>query len=188
MKCPETVETKRLVLRRPRSSDALSIFENYAGDPLIGQYLAWPIHNTVSDTEEFIEFSDSEWTKWPAGPYLIFLRDGSELIGSTGLAFEGFKRASTGYVIARQHWGFGYATEALHAIQTIARATSLASLYAMCHPQHPASQNVLRKCEFDIDERLENYIVFPNQELEEPQDILCFNWFVPEKTQFGDKS
>jgi hypothetical protein len=43
-------------------------------------------------------------------------RTDRRLLGSTGLGFETPTRASTGYVLARDAWGQGYATEALGAI------------------------------------------------------------------------
>ena len=110
MRAPNEIHTERLTLRKPEAHDAEAVFERYAGDARVGNYLAWPIHKTVDDTRLFLNFSDAQWAEWPAGPYLVF-RDG-ELIGSTGLAFETGTRASTGYVFAVDAWGKGYATEA----------------------------------------------------------------------------
>jgi RimJ/RimL family protein N-acetyltransferase len=77
--------TTRLVLRKPRLADAPAIFERYASDPEVTRFLSWPRHSTVADTRTFIEFSDAEWTRWPAGPYLVESRDGV-LLGGAGLA------------------------------------------------------------------------------------------------------
>jgi RimJ/RimL family protein N-acetyltransferase len=49
-------------------------------------------------------------------------RDDGTLLGSTGLAFETAHRASTGFVLARDAWGAGMATEALAAMVSIAPA------------------------------------------------------------------
>lgn len=89
MKAPVRFETSRLLLMRPRLADARAIFERYAGDEDVTRYLSWPRHRSVSDTEGFLAFSDQEWQRWPAGPYLIWSRDEEQLLGSTGLAFEG---------------------------------------------------------------------------------------------------
>jgi len=176
MKCPDRVHTQRLVLRRATGNDAAAIFAGYAADNDVGRYLGWPVHRTIDDTQEFLQFSDREWKKWPAGPYLIFSRDESRLLGSTGLAFESPSRASTGYVIAKAYWGNGYASEALSAIQELSRATGLERLYALCHPDHLASQNVLTKCGFRLEaDRRKNYR-FPNHDCKDPQDALCFVW------------
>ena len=176
MRCPREYTTERLLLRQPRSDDAPQIFSEYAGDPAVGKFLAWPIHQSLEDTHEFLAFSDSEWSSRPGGPYLIFTRDGSTLLGSTGLAFESGERASTGYVIGKRHWGNGLATEALGAITEIAIRIRLASLYALCHPDNIASQKVLKKCGFRLTGTVEKGCPFPNQPNPDRRDVFCFEW------------
>lgn len=56
-----------------------------------------------------------------AGPYMIEARDTGMLLGSTGLLFETPSRAATGYVLAADAWGQGFATEALGAMLEVAR-------------------------------------------------------------------
>src|SRR5882724_8079258 len=93
----ERVETVRLVLRKPTISDIDAIFVRYASAPEVTKFLGWPRHKVIDDTRAFIQFSDAEWHRWPAGPYLIEARDTGVLLGSTGLAFETAQRAATGY-------------------------------------------------------------------------------------------
>lgn len=171
---PEELRTPRLVLRRPRAGDAASIFERYAGDPQVTRFLGWPRHASPNDTRAFIAFSDAEWERWPAGPYLIVSATGGVLLGSTGFGFETPYRAVTGYVLARDAWGHGYATEALTAISGLARTVGVRRLYALCHVQHPASARVLEKCGFEREGVLRKYTEFPNLEPGEPQDVLCY--------------
>jgi RimJ/RimL family protein N-acetyltransferase len=92
----ERIETERLVLRRPVASDAEAILGCYAGDPDVTRYLGWATHHTVDDTRAFLEFSDREWSRWPAGPYVVSSRATGELLGGTGLVFESPQRAVTG--------------------------------------------------------------------------------------------
>jgi hypothetical protein len=116
MKAPTEIETARLTLMRPAPGDAANVFERYAGDKDVTRFLGWPRHRSVADTEAFLTFSVSEWERWPAGPYLIRSRHDGRLLGGTGLAFDASDHAVTGYVLARDAWGLGYATEALTAI------------------------------------------------------------------------
>jgi ribosomal-protein-alanine N-acetyltransferase len=162
MNGPARIETDRLVLVRPRPQDAPAIFSRYASDPDVTRYLGWPRHRTVSDTEQFLQFSDAEWHRWPAGPYLIWSGVDRRLLGSTGLAFEAPDRASTGYVLATDAWGVGYATEALGAIVDLARTLGVVRLYALCHPAHDASSRVLEKSGFERDLAWIRPTVFPN--------------------------
>ena len=176
LKCPERLTTKRLVLRRPTRADADDIFRRYAGDQEVCRFLAWPVHESVDDTLAFIEFSDQEWQRSPAGPYLVFSRDETVLLGSTGLAFESRHQASTGYVFAKDAWGHGFASESLHAMMQQAAAISLDRLTAMCHPEHPASRHVLEKAGFTYEGILEAYCPFPNLTGDELQDVASYSW------------
>jgi ribosomal-protein-alanine N-acetyltransferase len=162
MKGTERFETSRLVLRKPILAAAEAIFIRYASDPEVTRYLGWPMHQCVDDTKAFLTFSDAEWSRWSAGPYVIESRSGHELLGGTGVGFETPLRAVTGYVLARDAWGNGYATEALTAIVDIAEALGVIRLYALCHPDLPASGRVLEKCGFRFEQRLEQCAEFPN--------------------------
>ena len=99
MKGPERIETTRLVLRKPAQADAGAIFARYASDPEVTRYLGWPRHQTIEQTKSFLAFSEAEWNRWPAGPYLIESLGERKLLGSTGLAFETPAIAATGYVL-----------------------------------------------------------------------------------------
>lgn len=176
MHCPDWYRTRRLLLRRPLLADADAVFAAYAGDPGVGKYLAWPIHRTIAETRRFLVFSEQEWQEKPGGPYLIWLADESELVGSTGFAFESEDCASTGYVIAQRFWGQGLATEALVGITEIAASIKLARLYALCHPDHRASQRILQKCGFEPEEDARRKCIFPNQGIDDPQPVLSFGW------------
>jgi [ribosomal protein S5]-alanine N-acetyltransferase len=151
-----------LLLRTPAAADAGGIYSRYAGDAEVTRYLSWPRHRSVEDTRAFLAFSDAEWERWPAGPYLIESLGEGTLVGSTGLAFETSEVASTGYVLARDAWGRGYATEALSAIVEAGRSFGVRRLYALCHPENRASARVLEKCGFTLEHLLREHAVFPN--------------------------
>lgn len=174
MKAPAQIETTRLTLVRPRSADAVSIFERYASDPDVTRFLSWPRHQSVDDTRAFLDFSAEEWERWPAGPYLIRSRDDGSLLGSTGFGFEKPDEAVTGYVLAKNVWGQGYATEALGAIVDVARRIGVARLYALCYPEHSPSLRILEKCGFGRDDTWNRQVVFPNLVPVVPHDVLCY--------------
>jgi [ribosomal protein S5]-alanine N-acetyltransferase len=169
----EPIVTSRLILRQPVARDAVSIFERYASDPEVTRFLGWPRHTKVSDTESFLMFSASEWARWPAGPLLIESRASGMLLGSTGLAFESSDRASTGYVLARDAWGFGFASEALAAVLKLPQVSMLTRLYALCHPSNTASIRVLERGGFRAEGTLRKPAAFPNLG-DGAQDVACF--------------
>jgi RimJ/RimL family protein N-acetyltransferase len=174
MKAPEAIETARLILRRPRLDDAPAIFERYANDPEVTRYLGWARHQSIRDTEAFLQFSVQEWERWPAGPYLIITRTGGQLIGSTGLGFQAPDEAVTGYVLAKDAWGKGYATEALAAMIDAATRIGVTRLCALCHPEHRPSRRVLEKCGFMRDHVSTRRVEFPNLLSGIQQEALCY--------------
>jgi ribosomal-protein-alanine N-acetyltransferase len=175
MKASERIETERLVLRRPRPEDAEAIFERYASDIEATRLLSFPRHESIAATRTFLEWSEAEWSRWPAGPYLVESRESGRLVGSTGLSFETPQRAATGYVLARDAWGRGYATEALRQVVTTARECGVRRLYALSHPENRASLRVLEKAGFACEGTLRRHAVFPNLVPGEPLDVLCYS-------------
>jgi [ribosomal protein S5]-alanine N-acetyltransferase len=174
VKAPPQIETDRLLLVRPQTGDAVAIFERYASDPDVTRFLGWPRHQSVAETESFLQFSAAEWERWPGGPYLIRSPSDGRLLGGTGFAFETAHEAATGYVLAKDAWGKGYATEALAAIVDVARRIGVARLYALCHPEHRASWRVLEKCGFQRDAARSRQSEFPNLAPGVLQDVLRY--------------
>ncbi len=168
------IVTARLDLSRPVAGDAEAIFDRYASDPEVTRFLGWPRHRSVDETRGFLAFSDHEWDRWPAGPFLIRARASGQLLGSTGLSFETAEQAVTGYVLAKDSWGQGYATEALQAMVDLARRTGVTRLSALCHPEHRASSHVLEKCGFVRDRDWTQQVEFPNLAPGVRQDAACY--------------
>jgi RimJ/RimL family protein N-acetyltransferase len=163
MKAPETIETARLLLRKPTCQDAEAIFSRYAADPIVTRYMSWPTHRSVADTQAFLAWCDTEWQCMPAGSYLVFERGrGDRLLGGTGLAFKTPTYAATGYVFAQDAWGQGYATESLQAMVALAPQIGVQRLEAICHTRHYASAHVMEKCGFVREGVLRAHIEFPN--------------------------
>jgi ribosomal-protein-alanine N-acetyltransferase len=174
VKAPLQIETARLLLSRPEWSDVDAIFQRYASDPDVTRFLGWPRHRSIADTQAFLGFSVEEWKRRPAGPYLIRLRGNGQLLGGTGFGFETEDQAVTGYVLAKDAWGKGFATEALTAIVQVARDIGVARLSALCHPEHRASRRVLEKCGFVRDGTWAGQVEFPNLAPGVPQDVACY--------------
>lgn len=169
----ERLETGRLLLHRPTIADAEAIFDRYASDPEVTRFLAWPRHVAVEDAQVFLAYSNAEWRQWGCGPYLAYSRADGRLLGSTGLAFESRTIASTGYVLARDAWGVGYATEMLQTMVEIGRGIGLRRLYAICHVDHRASARVMEKGGLVREGVLPRHTVFPNLGPDRA-DVLCY--------------
>ena len=127
-KAPEEFLTSRLLFRRPKGSDAKAILARYASDPEVTRYLGWPRHESLKQTRNFIEYSHDQWDRWPAGPYLVFLREESLLIGGTGFSFETPYRAETGYLICKRCVG-----------KRLCHRKFRSGHYNCSHPKHSSS-------------------------------------------------
>ena len=174
LKAPERLETARLIVRRPTVDDCEAMFERYASEQEVVTYVGWPRHRSVADTRTFLALSDAAWREWPAGPYLLLSREDGSLLGGTGLDFEAPHRASTGYVLARDAWGRGIATEALLAMVDLAGRLGVLRLYALCHTDHAASSRVLEKGGFEREATLRRYAEFPNLDGGRICDAFCY--------------
>lgn len=174
VKAPERVETMRLVIRRPRMDDAEAIFVRYASDVDVTRFMSWSRHESVYETRAFLEYSEAEWARWPAGPYLVESREDGRLLGGSGFAFETLNRVSTGYVFAKDAWGKGFATETMQALVGIARDIGIVRLYALCHVENRPSWRVLEKCGFAREGVFQKHTEFPNLKPGEPWDVFCY--------------
>jgi [ribosomal protein S5]-alanine N-acetyltransferase len=174
LRLPERVETARLVLRRPVGSDAEAVFRGWASDGAATRFMSWPRHHSVEDSRAFLDFSDREWDRWPAGPYLIEARTSGALLGSCGFTFRDSGLAEVGYILARRVWGLGYATESLAAQVDLAATLGPVTLEASVHPDNHASSRVLEKCSFERDGSSRATARFPS--LEGEAEVVAVRW------------
>ena len=175
MKAPEVIESSRLLFKRPSNADAQEVFSRYASDPEVTRFMAFRRHESLKETREFLSWSDAEWERWPAGPYLIRSLPENVLVGSTGLSFETPYRAMTGYLFARDAWGMGYAIEALKTMAATAASVGVRRLYATCHTGHERSRRILEKGGFLCEGILRRHTEFPNLVPGEPADVFCYS-------------
>src|SRR5665647_2576406 len=142
------LETKRLAMRAPRLEDAKTVAA-LANDRRIAENVARIPHPyRMADAESFISGAN---TAGGEAVFLITLRD-ETIIGACGLMIDSKAKEQTpelGYWLGAQHWGKGYATEALHAVIDYAFTDlGYVALQAGCRVTNPVSRRVLEKCGF----------------------------------------
>ena len=138
------LETERLVMRAPRLADAKPV-SMLAADRRIAENTARIPHPyRLSDAENFICAANK-----PGGEcvYLMTLRD-KTVIGACSIAQQD-GAPEIGYWLGVEHWGKGYATEAVHALVDYAFTDlGLTALNAGARVTNPESRRVLEKCGF----------------------------------------
>lgn len=174
-KLPNTIETDRLRLRLPTLNDAEEIFLKYAQDPEVTKFAEWTPHSNIMVTREFIRRCVQRLENGSAFPKVIELKSNHELIGMIDLRLEKH-RADFGYVIAREYWGNGYATEALKVVVDLALSQeSIFRVWAVCDVKNIASARVMEKVGLEREGVLRRYIVHPSIS-DEPRD--CFSYSI----------
>jgi RimJ/RimL family protein N-acetyltransferase len=171
MQPPETIETGRLVLRRPRLEDAEAIFANYAQDPEVTRYLTWAPYAEVAQVRRFVESRVTAWETGETFEWVITRRPDDVAIGMFALRVQDFK-ANLGYVLARPFWGQGLMTEAVQAIVDWAMAQpGIYRVWAVCDVDNPGSARVMEKCGMPFEGVLKRWMRRPSAD--EPVDCLC---------------
>jgi RimJ/RimL family protein N-acetyltransferase len=157
----DPIVTPRLVLRRYRRGDEGDL-RRVADDPRVAEHLrdGFPSPYTRDDAAEWVAASRDA----PPLTVLAITRDDG-VIGGIGLlpGTDVYRfGAEVGYWLGVDHWGRGYATEALRAFcERVFAATALERLFAHVFAGNDASRRVLEKSGF-THESIARRAVFKN--------------------------
>jgi RimJ/RimL family protein N-acetyltransferase len=140
------------VLRQFRGAD----FEGYfrlVSDPEVRRFIGGGEVPTREDAWRHMAMLAGIWTLRGYGQWAIEEKASGTLVGRAGVWFpEGFPEMEAGWVISRDHWGSGYATEAgrealRHAFATL----GVAHVISIIDPENIASRRVAEKLGGSID-------------------------------------
>jgi RimJ/RimL family protein N-acetyltransferase len=142
------IETPRLVLRDLADEDGPAVHA-YAHDAAVVRYLDWG-PNTADDTTQFLAMARSAREAVPRTAYYLAIVLGAttRLIGGCRIEIRSAASGNgdIGYVLARDAWGHGYATEASRALLAFGFETlALHRIWATCDVQNQTSARVLEK-------------------------------------------
>ena len=172
MKPPEQIETKRLILRKPRMDDVPAVFLGWVQDPEVTRFPTWRPHENIGQTESMLAKAITEWDGDARFHFMITLKNG-DLIGRIQLHIEGH-RVELGYVINKSFQGRGYMTETVRAIIDWAfQQPNIYRVYATTSVDNIASQRVMEKTGMLREGLLREYIVHPNIS-NEPRDSYIY--------------
>jgi [ribosomal protein S5]-alanine N-acetyltransferase len=151
---PPTFRTSRLTLRPIEESDLADLFL-VNRDPEVTRYLPYPPWQSMDDANAWLERSKTRFADKVAAQFAIRIDgvngEAARTIGNA-LLFQFDTQnevAEIGYVIAREHWGKGYTTEAMRPLIDCAfNALGAHRLEAKLDPRNLASAKVLAKLGF----------------------------------------
>lgn len=153
----EDKEQQLQVLFKTFSSSDIDDFMEWATDDEVTQYMMWNSYTTRSEAEIFFANVVEKH------PWFKAICLGKKVIGSITLdkgsgAYS--CKAELGYVIARQYWKKGLATQAIKlAIETGFEDLGIERIEAYVDPANIGSQRVLEKNEFRQEGLLKNYVI-----------------------------
>jgi ribosomal-protein-alanine N-acetyltransferase len=170
---PSKFQTRRLLLRWPRSSDADAIFEEYAADPEVTRYMTWEPHTEAKTVSDFLRDSDERRADGTACDWAITFADDDRPFGMFGGRFRGH-RVDIGYVLAQRLWNMGLMTEVISTVSEwfLAQA-GIYRVWAVCDTENIGSARVLEKSRFAREGLLKRWIVLPNIS-DEPRDCYVY--------------
>lgn len=142
---PETIETARLTLRAPRSSDLDDLVAEANNWAVLQPTATLPFPYLVEHGRGFIERVAHKPDK---RSYVMAGRDDDRLKGVIGLYFHDDRPTELGYWLGESHWGRGLAPEAVSGLLAAAAAIGLMPIRARVLAANSGSIRVLEKTGF----------------------------------------
>jgi len=139
------IQTKRLTLR-PLGEGDLHTAHAYAGCPENGLFIEFLPNETLEDTANFLRWAESQWKSGEQKCFEFAIIFEDVHIGAASANLEGDKTASIGWIIRKDHWGKGFATEAAEAVLGFAfEELGMKKVVATCDYRNTPSIKVMEK-------------------------------------------
>ena len=141
----KTRETEHLILRTFREDDFEAV-HSYASSAENTAYMLFGPNNE-EDTRAFINRAIAKTSKNPITEYdfAVVLKETGKLIGACGLSIRDCD-SEVGWLLHKDHWGQGYATEMGHALLKLGfDELNLHRIIARCDAENIASSRVMEK-------------------------------------------
>jgi ribosomal-protein-alanine N-acetyltransferase len=149
MNCQPTLHSERLVLRPMDLADAPRV-QLLAGHPEVAATTVMIPHPYPDGAAEaWIATHEEAWRDGIEATFAVALKADELLVGAMALRTPQAEEGEMGYWIAVDHWGRGYATEALCRLTRFAlEELGMRRVYAHHLAFNPASGRVLVKAGF----------------------------------------
>jgi len=155
------IVTERLIIREITQEDLDAVYE-YTKNPEIFKYMPFG-PSTYENAKRRIERLIEKQSQDPRTDFdvAITLRESEKLIGGCRLKKVSDIEGHVGYILARDQWGNGYATETAKALTDYGFSElNLHRVYATVHPENAASIRVLEKVGMRYEGRLRENMLY----------------------------
>ena len=139
--------TSRLTLRPFAPTDDISL-HRILNEPNILRYFPRTDPPDMERIQGIIECQLTHWEQYNLGWWAVVPHGQEELIGWNGLQYlPETDEVEVGYLLSKQFWGQGFATEGAKASLKFGfESLGLSQIIGLTHPENMASQHVLEKC------------------------------------------
>ncbi|MFJ8413624.1 GNAT family N-acetyltransferase [Bacillus paramycoides] len=158
------LKTDRLILRELTEEDATGILHCFSNTEVLRYYGQKPLEN-VDQVKQIINNFKLSYNARNGIKWGIELKNKKGLIGTVGFHdwSSEHKRANISYAFFPEHWGNGYATEAVSEVISYGfRTLHLKRIGAIVFLENEASSKVLIKLGFEKEGVLKNYMYQEN--------------------------
>lgn len=172
----QTLESKRLILRKICQEDAPFIFKNWTHDPLVTKYVTWDLHPTPQTSEEYALYKAKRYSENFRFDWIVVLKSINEPIGEIEACKVDIKDriVEMGYCFGSAFWNQGYATEALQTfIHYMLNQVEVDKVYARYMSSNPASGKAMQKAGMSYDATLKNYAY--DEYLQKRVDLIYYS-------------
>ncbi len=152
---PPRLETPRLWLRA-FTPDDLDAYFRMTSDPVTMQYMK-ARQETREDAQRSLDFVEDHWQRLGYGLWAAEEKASGDLVGRIGLLQPpGWPGLEVGWLVARERWGEGFATEGARTSLEWGFATlEVDRILSLIAPDNRASIRVAEKLGERFDRRLE---------------------------------
>ena len=123
-----TLETKRLLLRSLKQSDAIDIFENWASDEDFPKYMTWSAHKNIEETKKIVD---------------MWIKEYEDQIDVVKIVDD---IPEIGYLIMKKYWNNGYMSEACNCVINYIFTLGYKNIIIEAMKENIASNKVILKC------------------------------------------
>jgi len=136
---PATIESSRLVLRMFRDEDWRFLHEHYSD----AESTRYTFRRALSEGESWYALANmaGHWHLRGYGPYALEEKATGDVLGAVGLWYpKEWPEPEIKWALTRRYWGQGFASEAVRAVQAMAKVhVPQLSLISLIHSENAAS-------------------------------------------------
>ncbi|MFZ7824263.1 GNAT family N-acetyltransferase [Priestia sp. 40] len=141
------LETERLILRKITLDDVEDMY-SYCSNEEVSKYVTWETHQALDDTINFVKFVLNQYENGKIAPWAIEYKENGKLIGTIDFISWHIEHniAEIGYIISKDYWGNGIATEAVSEVIKFGfNHMDLIRVQARCFAENKGSACVMKK-------------------------------------------